>query len=340
MSKRSKSLFSPPRGATRALLALLGVVLFGSLGFMGVEGWDFWKSLFFTLITVTTVGYSDYGLSPAGERVASVLLLGGIAVATYAFGQLVQAVVNFRETKRRAMNNRIMKMSDHWIICGLGRIGKAVCIHLAQRNIPFVVIDHDEKTIDDAIECGFIAVAGDATEDDVLDDLGVTRAKGVACLTNSDPENIVITLSARELCPDVLIISRAEHEHSIRKIKRAGANRVISPVLSGGRQIAAAITDPHLAEMLESSAVAEGLVELSEIEVREGSTLAGQSIKELGGSHDSLVFVAIKDEAGAIRLRPHGDETLTVGDVIIIAGDRPTIVRAREDAYGPERLAA
>ena len=146
MNPRKKSLFAPPRGATRALLALLGVVLFGSWGFMWVEGWDFWQALFFTLITVTTVGYSDYGLSPAGERVAVVLLLGGIAVATYAFGQLVQAVVHYRETRRRAMNNKIMKMSGHWIICGLGRIGRAVCIHLAQRNVSFVVIDRDKDT--------------------------------------------------------------------------------------------------------------------------------------------------------------------------------------------------
>jgi voltage-gated potassium channel len=182
------------------------------------------------------------------------------------------------------------------------------------------------------MDCGYLATVGDATQDLVLERLGIARARGVACLTASDSENIVITLSARELNPEALIVSRAEQEQAIRKIQRAGATRVISPVLTGGRRIAEAICNPNLTELLDSSRTKAGAIELVEVVVRAESKLDGAKVMDYGAEQPTLVFVAMKGNDGDIKLHPPGQHQLEAGDVLIIAGDQPSVAGARRDA--------
>ena len=323
----------------RALLAIVGVILFGTVGLMWIEGWDFWRSIFFTLITITTVGYSDYGLTESGERFTAILLLGGIGVATYSVGQFIQAFIDRQLGREQKTMRQIGHLKDHYIICGLGRIGTAVCQQLARENVPLVAVDHRDEAVEAATRAGHIAIAGDATDDETLERLGIARAQGIACLTDSDTVNIVITLSARELSPDISIISRAEDDDSVRKIRRAGATRIISPLRAGGLRIADTILKPHLADLLDRSHDSDTSIELAEITVESSSGLDGASIRDFGVRHPSLVFVAVKPVGGSPVLRPRVDRSLRSGDVLIVAGDTDSLAALHQSAR-PQAQAA
>jgi voltage-gated potassium channel len=237
------------------------------------------------------------------------------------------------------MKREIKKLSDHFIVCGFGRVGRAVCRSLAQQGVPFVAIDPRPKAIDDAVDLGYCACTGDASCDDVLVSVGIRHAKCVAPVTSSDTDNIVITLSARQLNPDVWIISRAEGEGTISKIDRVGASRVISPIRAGGASIANAMVKPHLAELLEMSDAHDSSIELAEVTICEQSPLAGCSIRDCGAAHAAVVFVAKKSSGESTRLRPPVDEQLAAGDVLIVAGDVVAVGRLQEEARTMRRAA-
>jgi voltage-gated potassium channel len=315
----------------RAIGAAAAVVLLGTSGFMFLEEWPFWDALYFTLVTITTVGYDDNGLSPNGERFAAIILVGGIAIATYSLGIVVQACVERELQWERGMQKRIGQLTDHYIVCGLGRIGSAVCERLAAEGVAFVAVDPSEELIQGAAERGDLAMVGDATDDHILQACRIDRARGIACVASNDTTNIVITLTARELNPDLLIISRAEEEDSVRKIQRAGATRVISPSRTGGLSIANTILKPNLAELLDDSEDSLG-VEFTEMTIAAGARLDGMTVDAYCRSHPAVVFVAVRHASGEIRLRPEPNETLKAGDVLIVAGDALAVGRLRDDA--------
>ncbi len=319
------------RHAARAAALL---ILFGTCGYMWIEGWSFTQSLFFTVITLTTVGYGDYGLSENGLRFTTILIVGGFGVFAYSVGQLAPIIMNERLAREWKMNRHIKKLTDHFIVCGLGRVGRAVCQSLTQQGISFVAVDPDQAAVDQATAEGYMAITGDAATDEILIQAGVKGARCVACVTNSDTENIVITLSARELNGDLFIISRAEDAGAIRKMDRAGASRVISPILAGGSSIANAMIKPHLAELLEQSNDAESGISLAEVAITETSQLNGRTIRECGSGHKSVVFVAVKRREQPARLRPPADESLQGGDVLIVAGDVLAVGRLQQEARG------
>ena len=208
--------------------------------------WGVWKAFFFTMITISTVGYGDQGISPLGERFAAVLLLVGIATATYSLSALVNVAVNCQLEWKRKMQRQIDQLQQHFIICGFGRIGKTVCEQLAAAGESFVVLEKDPDSYQAALDQGHLAILGDSTEDPNLRQAGVTRARGVICVINSDAENVFITLSVRELNPQAFIASRADAEGASRRGKRAGADLVISPYTTAGLTLARAVLDSDL----------------------------------------------------------------------------------------------
>jgi voltage-gated potassium channel len=323
---------SVERPVSHAVRAVLLLVLFGTCGYMWIEGWDFTQSLYFTIITVTTVGYSDYGLSEHGLRFTTILIVSGIGVVTYSVGQLAPIVLNQRLVREWKMNRQIKKLTDHFIVCGLGRVGRAVCHSLDQQGISFVAVDPDEAAVDQAVAKGCVVITGDAAADETLIQAGVKNARGVTCVTGSDTDNIVITLSARQLNSDLFIISRAEDPTTIHKMYRAGASRVISPILAGGSGIANAMIKPHLAELLEEAHDADSGITLAEVPIGEASQFAGRTIRDCGSAHESVVFVALKLAEGGTRLRPAADKSLQGGDVLIVAGEVLAVGRLQQEA--------
>lgn len=317
--------------------ALVVVVSTGTVGYMLVEGWNVWRSFFFTLITVTTVGYSADGLSETGERFTAILLIFGIASASYAFGVIVQASIVAQLAWRNQMHRRLKNLKDHYIICGFGRIGRRVCQRLESAGIACIVIEGEQDALEEARERGFFAIRGNATEDEVLVEAGIERAKGIVCAVNTDADNIVIALGARELRPDISIIARVDDDGAARKIKRAGADHIISPFRTAAVDIANSILQPNVAALLQKSTQAEGGFELSEITVGETSHL-GETVGQLRtGRGVSLVFVAIKRSDGSTILGPDDDEVLLPDDVVIIAGDpiNVKLVTAKLNSAGP-----
>lgn len=322
--------FGNRRSIRRIITAGILVVAVGTCGYMWIEGWSLTKSLFFTIITLTTVGYSDYGMSELSMRFSTVLLVIGLGVFTYAVSQLAPILFNEKAAQERRMKKQIARLKDHYIICGLGRVGQACCRHLAMQDFPFVSIESDEAIVQEAIERGHLALRGDATHDDILEQAGIKQARGLAALTHSDTENIVITLGARQMKPSLHIISRADETDSFTKMKRAGATRVISPVQAGGESIAHAIIEPTLSNMLDAFSpenISGPAIRFIELTISPGSSLEGKTIRAAGEAHDQVVFVAITKPGLTTRIHPPSDERLAAGDVLIAAGD----VRAIND---------
>ena len=201
------------------------------------------------------------------------------------------------------------------------------------RDIPFVCIDPDRKKIEEAAERGHLAMCGDATREEVLETAGIRWAKGLAALTNCDTENIVVTLGASQLNPELRIVSRADELESFTKLKRVGATRVISPVQAGGDSIAHAMVEPKLTDMLGVTDGAVQGIEFLELTIDEASSLAGQSIHECGEVHKGVVFVALCHPEHGTRIHPAADLRLQPGDVLIAAGDAMAIGRLQDEAH-------
>ena len=319
--------------AIRCTAALVGVTLFGTVGFLIIEqNWGLWDSLYFTLITITTVGYGDEGLSPNGQVFATVLLLVGIGTATYSLSVLIQIAIGYQLAWKRKMQHRIDSLRDHIVVCGFGRMGRTVCERLFADKVPFVVVERDEEGCRAAMDQGYPAIRGNATEDQVLRDAGVERCRGVVCVLNADAENVFITLNARYLNEHAFIACRAETDGAGDKVRRAGASLVVSPHYSAGVNIATAILRPHVADFLQRGYGADAGIELDEVTIAEGSPLVGQTVHQYGKSEASIVFVAIKRPDGPTTVRPGGKETFQSGDVVIVAGAQKDLSRMSQQA--------
>ncbi len=333
---RSISPFRPKSLRTRVLrlcIPMLAVLALGTFGFMWTDDWPFERALYFTIITITTVGYGDENLSIAGHRFVIAVIIFGIGIFTYAVGQVVQLVVEHQLDWERVMERKAKALTDHFIIVGFGRIGKAVCESLHQESIPFVLIDRNSTLIEQAAHAGYIAILDDATRDEVLESCSINRARGIACLTASDANNIVITLSARALCPHLFIISRAEDQDAARKLKHAGATRIISPMHSGAIAVTNAILRPHAVDFLNQNAESTQGLEFSRLTVHPGSPLDGIAIAASPLCSDSpLVIVALQHADGTTEINPSHSTPLTAGDTLIIAGHPGAVVEFCADA--------
>lgn len=322
------------RRILRAVFALTVVVAIGTVGFVLIEGWGAWQALYFTLITITTVGYGDEGISETGKRFTTVLLLGGIATATYAFGQIVQSAVNREFAWRRKMRDAIAKLDQHFIVCGMGAVGRAVCERLAANGRPFVVIEADEECCARGREHGMLVVQGSATEDEVLIEAGIMRARGIACAVNSDSDNIVITLSARELNPGITIICRVSEDSATHKVERAGASLAVCPAHNGGAEIANVLIRPNLADFLKQSHGGDDGFQMGEVIIEPGSPLIGDKFSDYGMTEPSIAFVAVKRTDGQTIVRPGRNASFAPGDIVIVVGDMDAVGRMQKMAAG------
>ncbi len=317
----------------RCALLLFAVVMFGTLGFLVIEpDWDLWESLYFTLITITTVGYGDEGISSNGKKFAAVLLFFGIGTATYTISVIVNAAVCYQFNWKSKMEKQIQLLRGHVVVCGFGRMGRSICQRLNADGMEIVVVERDEPAYRAALDEGYVAVMGDASDDELLIKAGVIHAHGVVCVVNDDAQNTFITLSARQLNNAAFIVSRAEAEESVRKMERAGASLVVSPHLTAGENIATAILRPHLTEFLRNSNVECDNVDLNEISVEDGSAIAGMTIIDFGRTEDEIVFVAIKKVDGTTTVRPNGNTRFAAGDVVIVAGHPEDLARMGRQA--------
>ena len=231
---------SSHRNLIVSLLLVLVLLLIGTLGYVYIEGWSILDALYMTIITVATVGYSEVrNLSPAGRVFTVFVIIFGVGNVAYLVGQFSRIMVEGsleRIIGRHKLERLIREVHDHYIICGYGRIGRSIVQELAEKKVPLVIIENSLSVIQRIEEDGHLYVAGEATDDTVLLEAGIKRARGLISVVNSDADNVFIVLTARSMKSDLLIVTRASEEKSVRKLERAGADRVISPYDIGARK--------------------------------------------------------------------------------------------------------
>ncbi len=305
-----------------ALLAVFGVLVAGSVGYV-VLGFSVLDAVYQTVTTITTVGFREVRpLTIAGKVFTIALIVVGVGTALYAFSVVLEALVegHLRQLLgRRRMERDIARMSGHAIVCGWGRVGRAVGGYLAGRGAQVVVVDNDPERV---AAIPYPSLTGDVTDDDVLRRAGVMRARALITAINTDAENVFVTLSARALRRDLVIIARARTEASEPKLLRAGATRVVNPQRIGGQRIAAAALQPNVVEFLDV-VMHDGSLEfrLEEVAVRAGSRLAGSTLREtdLVETTGALVL-AMRGSDGKFLTNPPSHTRIEADDVLIAIG--------------------
>lgn len=324
-----------------ALSAFAAVMIVGVCGFLLLENdWTVQRAFYFTVITLSTVGYGDEGISEPARMFSSVLILMGIGTCTYTLSQLVQFAVSRQLAWRQKMQRHIDRMQDHFVICGLGRLGQAVCDRFGEASMPVVVVERDPERAQWARDREMLVVEGSATEDDTLILAGVARARGIVCASPNDSDNLAMTLTARELNPDMTIIARIDNPKVATRFKRAGATSVISPATLSGHDIATMLIRPKLADFLQRARTSESGYQLTEVEVDPGSPLLGQSLEQLGVRERDLAFVALQPAGGVAQVRPDASHILAAGDSVIVAGSLEALARMAEQGKGLDAIAA
>jgi len=316
-----------------AVLAVLAVLVAGSIGYI-VLGFGVLDAVYQTVTTITTVGFREvHPLGTAGKIFTIALIVVGVGTALYAFSVVLESLVEGhlrQHFERRKMERNIARMSGHTIVCGWGRVGRAVAAYLAGQGAKLVVADLDPQRLADVT---FPVVTGDVTDDQVLLKAGIMRARALVAAINTDAENVYVTLSARALRPDLVIIARARTEASEPKLLQAGATRVVNPQRIGGQRIAAAALQPNVLEFLDV-VMHDGSLEfrLEEVRVRAGSKLAGRTLEEANvGDTTGALVLALRGHDGSFMTNPPMHTPVDAGYILIAIGTQQQL-SALQDA--------
>jgi len=308
-----------------SLFLLIFINAVGVIGYMVIEGWNFRDSLFMTVITITTVGYGEvHKLSPDGEIFTIILLVFGVGIILYLLG--VEAKFLFEGQiediiGRKRLEKKIRDLKDHYIICGFGRMGRVIAKEFAMKNIETLIIDKID--VPDLEKGDFLVVQGNASNEDVLLNAGIEKAKGLISVLSSDADNLYLVLSARELNPDLFIVARASEESTEKKLLRAGADRVVSPYHTGGLRIANSILKPAVVDFIEYATKSGNLeLQLEEVTITKGSRLHGISLQETGiGKELGIIVVAVRKEDGTMEFNPSSNSVIVSGDTLVALGE-------------------
>ena len=329
------------RTALAVLAAIVAVVVVGVVGYVLIQGWSFLHSLYMTITTIFTVGFSDQGLSTAGRIFTLVLIVLGVGTILYGIGAMIEFVVGGQLSgvfRRRAVRRQVEILEGHYIICGYGRVGEAVAHQFGANHVKFLVIDNDPEAIARAERDEVLVVKGDASADEVLEAAGVRRAKGLVSAIGSDAGNMFVVLSARVLNPELLIVARAGSEDTVNKLIRAGANHVVSPYGIGGKRMATLMLKPLVSDYLE---VVTGGGELAflveEFQLSPECCVIGRSIEALDVRKrtGATILAVQRASTGEFDTNPAPDSTLLPGDKIIAIGTQAEIDRLEQLIAAP-----
>ncbi|MCX7636047.1 MAG: potassium channel protein, partial [Syntrophales bacterium] len=289
------------------------------------------QSLYFTMVTISTVGYGDiYPLSAQGRALVIFLIIFGVGTMFYAIMTFSETIVEKQVSAvmgKGKIKKMIENLRDHYIICGCGRIGYLIAKELAYYKVPFVVVEKNPDVLERIEQEGFLFYRGDATEDRTLLAAGIERAAGIVCVLPTDAENLYVILTAKELNPRIFILSRSEEEKSEHRLLRAGADRVVSPYLLGGTRMAMAILKPAMLDFIEISTSRQSLdLRMEEMAVADGSPVVGQTLEESGiRQRYGLIIVAVKKPSGRMVFNPLASYVIEKGDKLIAMGEEENV---------------
>lgn len=307
-----------------ALLVVVALV-YGTLGYMLIEGWNALDALYMSLTTIVTVGFGEvHPLSDAGRIFTMTLILGGTGAILYTLGVFAEAVAEgrFAEYRRhRRMRNEIDALRGHFIVCGYGRIGTQIVREFERQRIPYVVVEVNPEPLARLRKEGKHHVEGDAASEDVLRSAGIERAKGLLAVVDSDERCVYITLSARALNPALFITARAGQPESQRRLELAGANRVVSPYGMAGRLMAQLAVRPAVVDVVEQMQHGTGSIGIEEIIVAPTCAVRGRTLREAGLLETGQArLLALRRDDGALHVNP--EETLRIeeDDLVVAMG--------------------
>lgn len=327
---------NPVRKLKISLLVLLLLISVGTAGYMSIEGWRFLDAFYMTVITVATVGFQEvHVLSDAGRVFTILLIVIGVTVLGYTVGKLAQIMFEGQFQRflgRKKVEKSIEELRAHYIVCGYGRIGSLICKEFAAKPIPFVVVENNLAVLEKLEEDNVLFLRGNATEDETLLKAGIKRAKGLVSVVTSDTENVYITLTARGLNPDLFILARSGEPGSDIKLRRAGANKVVSPYHIGGSRMAQAILRPNVVDFIEIATGRDHIdLQMEEIFIPAHSTFIGQNLKDAGLRRDAgVIIVGIKKANGKMVFNPDSASLLGAKDTLIVLG-QPTAITILEN---------
>jgi voltage-gated potassium channel len=323
-------------------LALAGIVVAGTLGFHFIEHWPLFDSLYMTVTTLTTIGYQEtHPLSHAGRVFNIFLIVTGVSLLFLAVGTLTEALLQFELSNffgRRKMEREIARLSDHYIICGAGRVGRSVARELERQGAPFVIIETQESKALKHV-AHWPHMIADATQESTLLQAHIQRARGLVAATTTDATNIYIVLTARSLNPKLKIIARASEEDAEKHLLTAGADTVVSPYNFAGHRIAQAFIRPNVLDFIDSASGVLGLdLEIAEIHIEASSPFAGQTVRASRIRSDmGVIVLAIRREDGQ-RFTPKPEDRIQPGDVLIAMGEPKALRKLEAAAIAAPRL--
>ncbi len=306
-----------------ALLAALT-----SLGTFGIwfieDDYDWFDALYMTVISLTTVGYSEiYELSTAGRAFLMVFLALGLGVFLYSLVSLGELIVSNQLNhwfENRKMDAALKSLRHHFIICGFGRMGQSLCSQLSEHNLPFVVVDRDADLLSGCETRGWHFLVGDATEDETLTAAGIEHARGLATVLGTDAGNLFVVFSARLLRPNLQILARASDPKQGEKLSKAGANGTVSPYSAGAVKLARLLANPHVENFIEIFTSREREFDLAEIQVDDDSTCAGKMLNETTFTDQGIVVIGIRKPDSELLMPPPSTTRLEPGDSFIALG--------------------
>ncbi len=318
---------------------LLGVLLgVGTAGYHWIEGWTWMDGFYMTFITFTTIGFAEVDeLSTAGRFFTIAISVFGIGLVAFIAARAARVVVTSLPLEQRRLRKQLERMTDHYILCGYGRLGQRMAEDLSSAGRSFVVIDRDADALRSLDELGVPHVAGEAEEESVLREAGLERARGVILALPEDALNVFVTLVVREIRPDAFVLARVNQLKNSRKLKRAGADQVIAPDEVGAERMIRAILRPNVDRFFESLQSSAGGLEMDEVTIRPGAPLEGMTLARSGvrRTYDTIVVAVVR--GGETAYNPPADYELRAGDVLIVLGAREHVGRLRDEGCTPVR---
>lgn len=314
------------------LLLLLAVIFGGTAGYMTLCRIGFVDALYMTIITISTVGFGEVGrVTEASRLFTIVIIFSGIAVLGYGVSGLVKSLFEGElktAWRRKRMQTKIQELNAHYIICGAGDVGLTVINRLKGGGAEFVVIEENEKLVETLSQANVLTIAGDATQEEVLQKAGIMTAKGLVCTLDTDAENVFTVLTARQMNENIYIVAKAIDPSAHNKLLKAGANKTISPSEIGGQRIAGFLLRPSVMAYLDVITHAgDRTLDLEEVIIPTHSAVAGKKLSEIKiPEKTGLIILALKRKGESrFKFNPGSGETLNPEDIVVVLGEKEQI---------------
>lgn len=315
------------------VLSVTAVFVIGTTGFVYLENYPWLDAWYMTLTTITTIGYGEiHPLSARGRIFNSFLIVIGVGLMFQAVSLVAHLVLEreFGELLGRRKSKRMIdRLTDHFIVCGFGRVGRGAAMEMQRNEVPFVVVDNNEDKVERAMRMGMLAVLADCTRDETLRELRIDHARGLVSALASDADNMFLILSAKTLNGKLTISARANEEESEEKLRRAGADMVFAPYYLTGHRLAQSVLKPHVQAFMDIFSRNMGLsASMEQVRVEDGCEMAGKSLKELQLRRDlGVIVLAIRHRDSRMQFNPPADAVVHAGDFLIVMGEAQALRR-------------